>query len=148
MLGNRTRGGRMEGVNKSTELWRHPISNNFCFSLIANSYLNKGLTFSSHSALDLLQDKWREVTPVSAHAVSCCVCDKPKISYAAHAWQLSIHVCTLGWSCCLSLCAPAYSTAGTFTNSQLVTWLDEVSLQYIDITTKSEHWTQELTALT
>ena len=26
------------------------------------------------------------------HAVSCCACDKPKINYAAHAWQLSIHV--------------------------------------------------------
>ena len=24
MLGNRTRGGRMEGANESTELWRHP----------------------------------------------------------------------------------------------------------------------------
>ena len=24
MLGSRTRGGRMEGADKSTELWRHP----------------------------------------------------------------------------------------------------------------------------
>ena len=25
MLGSRTRGGRMEGADKSTELWRHPL---------------------------------------------------------------------------------------------------------------------------
>ena len=24
MLGTRTRGGRMEGIDESTELWRHP----------------------------------------------------------------------------------------------------------------------------
>ena len=33
---------------------------------------------------------------VLKQAVSCCVCDKPKINYAAHACQLSVHVCLLG----------------------------------------------------
>ena len=31
MLGSRTQGGRMEGADESTELWRHPLVNN-CYS--------------------------------------------------------------------------------------------------------------------
>ena len=34
----------------------------------------------------------------SAQAVSCCNCDKPKINYAALAWQLYIHVWLWDWS--------------------------------------------------
>ena len=39
---------------------------------------------------------------VSAQAVSCCVCDKPKINNAAHARKLSILVRLLGRSNCSS----------------------------------------------
>ena len=35
--------------------------------------------------------EYQEMKAVSAHVVSCCVCDKPK-KIASHAWQHSIHV--------------------------------------------------------
>ena len=33
MLRTQTRGGRMEGADKSTELWRHPILNKCCYCM-------------------------------------------------------------------------------------------------------------------
>ena len=33
---------------------------------------------------------------IPAQAVSCCLCDKPKINYTARTWKLSIHVLTVG----------------------------------------------------
>ena len=47
--------------------------------------------------------KYKEMKAVSAEAVSCCVCDKPKINYAALAWQLSMHVRLLGQFSCSNL---------------------------------------------
>ena len=37
MLGSRTQGGRMEGADESTELWRHPLSQFYVNEIILGS---------------------------------------------------------------------------------------------------------------
>ena len=39
VLGTRTRGGRMEGTDESTELWRHPIRDNYLFQRLVSLVL-------------------------------------------------------------------------------------------------------------
>ena len=59
VLGSRTRGGMMEGTDKSTELWRHPYYDN-SYSLVTttrvitdNSY--NGLYLNTNGAHSLLK---------------------------------------------------------------------------------------------
>ena len=39
VLGTRTRGGRMEGADESTELWRHPIKNHLLWFGFISTFL-------------------------------------------------------------------------------------------------------------